>query len=69
MYYLPPTDEEVTALEQSLTSDYESNLAKKKEEVAQLLQEREELKATHSRLLALQKKMHFRQVESGVEPT
>ena len=50
-----------------MISDYETKLSLKREEVAQLLQEREELKATHNRLLALQKKMHFRQVHiSGV---
>ena len=54
--------EEMSVLERSMTSDYEAKLAMKREEVAQLLREREELKATHSRLLALQKKMHFRQV-------
>ena len=52
----------MNALERSLVSDYEGKLSKKKEEVAQLLKEREELRATHKRLLALQKKMHFRQV-------
>ena len=55
-------EEEEAALERSMTSDYEEKLSRKREEVAQLLQEREELKATHNRLLALQKKMHFRQV-------
>ena len=54
--------EGVNVLERSLVSDYEGKLHKKKEEVAELLKEREELRATHKRLLALQKKMHFRQV-------
>lgn len=49
-------------LDQSLVSDYEAKLTLKKEEVSQLLQEREELRATHNRLLTLKKKMHFRQV-------
>ena len=49
-------------LDQSLVSDYEAKLSLKKEEVSQLLQEREELRATHNRLLSLKKKMHFRQV-------
>lgn len=49
-------------MERSLVSDYEGKLSKQKEEVAELLKEREELRATQKRLLALQKKMHFRQV-------
>lgn len=49
-------------MDQSLVSDYETKLSLKKEEVSQLLQEREELRATHNRLLTLKKKMHFRQV-------
>ena len=52
----------MNVLERSLVSDYEGKLHKKKEEVAELLKEREELRATHKRLRALQKKMHFRQV-------
>ena len=58
-------EEEASALEHSMISDYESKLSAKREEVAQLLREREELKATHNRLLALQKKMHTRQVGLG----
>jgi len=44
-------------MERGMVSDYETKLSRKKEEVLQLLKEREELKATHKRLLNLQKKM------------
>lgn len=64
--YFHSLGDEATALEQSFVSDYETKLSMKREEVAQLLQEREELKATHNRLLTLQKKMHFRQVRCFV---
>ncbi len=54
-------------LEKSLVSDYKAKLSKKKEEVSELLREREELRVTHKRLLALQKKMHFRHVSENLE--
>ena len=50
-------DEEPSMLERSGLSDYEAKLSIKKDEVAQLVQEREKLIATHKRLLELQKKM------------
>lgn len=55
-------DEEPSLLERSGLSDYEAKLSNKKEEVVQLMQERDKLMATHRRLLELQKKMHVRQV-------
>lgn len=58
-------DEEPSILERSGVSDYEAKLSSKKEEVIQLMQERDKLMATHKRLLELQKKMHVRQVRVG----
>ncbi len=51
--------EDSSELERSIVSEYEAKLSKKKEEVLQLLKEREELKATHKRLVNLQKKMNL----------
>lgn len=54
-----PGQEDSSELERSMVSEYEAKLSRKKEEVLQLLQEREELKATHKRLINLQKKMNL----------
>ena len=54
--------QDASDVERSLVLDYEAKLVKKKEEVLDLLKEREELKATHKRLLSLQKKMNLGQV-------
>ena len=60
-----PDQEDADELERhSLVSDYEEKLVKKKEEVLQLLKERDELRSTHKQLLSLQKKMNVREVSA-----